>query len=104
MIDCFSHLMFKKHDVAIFHIIDRAELKFEMIRPVRFQDMEGGENLIADPVSIRDEYLKQLHQYMRQFKSECFAHKVDYRLGIPDEGAESLLSGFLLDRLKGGSK
>ena len=104
MIDCFSHLMFKKHDVAVFHIMDEAELKFEMIRPVRFQDMEGGESLIADPVSIKEQYLNQLHSYMKEFKRECFAHKVDYRLAVPGEGAEGVLSDFLLDRLKGGGK
>lgn len=104
MIDCIAHLLYKKHDVALFHIMDEAEMTFEMIRPVRFQDMEGGENLIADPASIRNQYLTQLNNYMTEFKDECFAHKIDYRLAVPGKGAEGVLSDFLLDRLKGGSK
>ena len=48
--------------------------------------MEGGESLIADPVSIKEQYLNQLHSYMKEFKRECFAHKVDYRLAVPGEG------------------
>ncbi len=104
LIDSFSHLLYKKHDVAVFHIIDEAELKFEMIRPIRFQDMEGGENLIADPASIRNEYLTQLNKYLLEMRDGCLSHKVDYRLAIPGEGAESILSSFLLDRLRGSKK
>lgn len=101
LVDSFSHLLFKKHDVAVFHILDEAEMKFEMVRPVRFQDMEGGESLIADPASIRGEYLQQLKNYMKDMKEGCLSHKVDYRLAVPGEGAEGVLSDFLLDRLRG---
>ena len=101
LIDSFSHLLFKKHDVAVFHILDESEMKFEMVRPVRFQDMEGGESLIADPAMIRNEYLEQLQKYMKEFKEGCLSHKVDYRLAVPGEGAEGVLSDFLLDRLRG---
>ena len=102
LIDSFSHLLFKKHDVAVFHILDDAEMKFEMVRPVRFQDMEGGESLIADPAMIRNEYREQLQKYMKDMKDGCLSHKVDYRMAIPGEGAERVLSDFLLDRLRGG--
>lgn len=101
LVDSFSHLLFKKHDVAIFHILDESEMKFEMVRPVRFQDMEGGESLIADPAMIRNEYLEQLNNYMKALKEGCLSHKVDYRLAVPGEGAEGVLSDFLLDRLRG---
>lgn len=101
LIDCFSHLHFKKHDVAVFHIVDEAELKFEMTRPVRFMDMEGSGSLIADPAIIRDEYLQHINDYLKEIKTECFKHKVDYRFCVPGEGAEGVLSDFLLERIKG---
>ncbi|NQZ60184.1 MAG: DUF58 domain-containing protein, partial [Lentisphaeraceae bacterium] len=102
LIDSFSHLQFKKHDVAVFHIMDEAELQFAMKRPVRFMDMEGSGSLIADPAIIRDEYLDHLDEYLNKMRVESLKHKVDYRLCIPGEGAEKALSEFLIERLKGG--
>ena len=44
---CFQHLRFRKHDVAVFHLLDPLELGFDFRRPMRFLDMEGG------PVDLR---------------------------------------------------
>ena len=44
---CFQHLRFRKHDVAVFHLLDPPELGFDFRRPMRFLDMEGG------PVALR---------------------------------------------------
>ena len=41
LLSAFQHLRFKKHDLAIFHLLDPAELKFEFDRPVRFVDLES---------------------------------------------------------------
>ena len=101
LIDSFSHLHFKKHDVAVFHIMDDAEMEFAMKRPVRFMDMEGNGSLIADPAIIRDEYLEHLHEYLNKMRVESLKHKVDYRLCTPGQGAEKALSEFLLERLRG---
>jgi uncharacterized protein (DUF58 family) len=104
LIECFSHLHYKKHDVAVFHLIDKAELEFNLVRPVRFEDMEGGESLIADPASIKDRFLTEFQKYLKDFHDGCLSHNVEYHLTIPGEGAEKALSGFLLDRLKGAKK
>ncbi|MCA9092768.1 MAG: DUF58 domain-containing protein, partial [Planctomycetaceae bacterium] len=33
---CFQHLRFRKHDLAVFHLLDPLELSFEFKRPMRF--------------------------------------------------------------------
>ena len=50
--NCFEHLRFRKHDVAVFHLMEQNELEFEFDRPMRFVDMEGGEPILADPTVI----------------------------------------------------
>ena len=40
------HLHFRKHDVAVFHLVDQLEIDFDFDRPIRFVDMEGGGSLI----------------------------------------------------------
>ena len=37
---CFQHLRFRKHDVAVFHLLEQAELDFEFDRPVRFLEQK----------------------------------------------------------------
>lgn len=50
------HLHFRKHDVAVFHLVDQLEIDFDFDRPIRFVDMEGGGSLITEPDLIADEY------------------------------------------------
>ena len=38
---CFQHLRFRKHDVAVFHLLDQSEVDFDFDRPTRFVDLEG---------------------------------------------------------------
>src|SRR5438874_12375634 len=62
--DCFQHLRFRKHDVAVFHLLDPQEVKFDFRRPMRFLDMEGGPSVFADPSDIADRYHKALGAYL----------------------------------------
>ncbi len=61
---CFQHLRFRKHDVAMFHLLDPRELGFDFRRPMRFLDMEGGPAIFAEPNEIADRYHKALRGYL----------------------------------------
>ncbi|MEM6916807.1 MAG: DUF58 domain-containing protein, partial [Verrucomicrobiota bacterium] len=39
--EAFDHLRFRKHDVVLFHLLDREEIEFTFDRPTRFIDLEG---------------------------------------------------------------
>jgi uncharacterized protein (DUF58 family) len=65
---CFDHLRFRKHDVAVFHLLDPLELDFEFRRPMRFLDMEGGPSVFAEPTEIADRYQKALQNYLADLK------------------------------------
>ena len=38
--DALQHLRFRKHDIAVFHLLDKQEIEFDFERPHRFGDME----------------------------------------------------------------
>ncbi len=57
---CFEHLRFRKHDAAVFHLLDPQELAFDFRRPMRFLDMEGGTSIFAEPAEIAERDLKAL--------------------------------------------
>src|SRR5437764_4522042 len=44
---CFQHLQFRKHDVAVFHLLDPLAVAFEVRRPMPFLDMAGGPDIFA---------------------------------------------------------
>ena len=98
---CFGHLRFRKHDVAVFHLLDPKEMTFDFRRPTRFLDMEGGSPLFADPLDIADRYEQALATYLDSLKSIMLEQGVDYHRTLLDEGYEQVLARFLVSRAAG---
>lgn len=104
LLDCIKHLRFYKHDVAVFHLLDRQEYDFDFTRPVRFVDLETGADLITDPGVVREAYRDALLHYMETLRHGCQQFQVDYHLTYLDESFEGLLTNFLLARLRHSKK
>jgi len=100
LMECLQHLRFQKHDVAIFHLLDRAELTFQFDRPIRFTDMESHFSLVTEPAAIRDEYLRQVGLYLEQIQAGTREFGVDYRRVVTDENYEQALAAFLGERVQ----
>lgn len=96
--DCFEHLRFRKHDVAVFHLLDPEELAFAFQRPTRFVDMEGGTAVFADPVEIAERYHKALDSYLLGLRKLVLETSVDYRRISIDAAYAKELTKFLVDR------
>ena len=63
---CFQHLRFRKHDAAVFHLLDPQEIAFDFRRPMRFLDMEGGPSIFAEPNEIAERYHKAIQRLSRR--------------------------------------
>lgn len=100
LLDCFQHLCFRKHDLALFHLLDRAETDFQFDRPMRFMDMERSHQLIAEPSMIRSQYLQELDRYLERMQSGCREFNADYRRVITDENYEKVLADFIVERTR----
>jgi uncharacterized protein (DUF58 family) len=99
--ECFQHMRFRKHDVAVFHLLDPRELSFDFRRPMRFLDMEGGPALFAEPNEIADRYHKALHGYLDLLHEVILESAVDYHRVVTDEDYEQCLMRFLVGRARG---
>ena len=75
---CFQHLRFRKHDVAVFHLLDPQELSFDFRRPMRFLDMEGGPSIFAEPNEIAERYHKAIGGYLDGLQQVVLESAVDY--------------------------
>jgi uncharacterized protein (DUF58 family) len=100
LLDCFQHLVYRKHDVAAFHLLDPLELSLELDRPTRFRDLEGGHSILTEPAIIRTQYRQVLERYLDDLKTGCLGSGVDYRRALTTDSCEQILSAFLLDRLR----
>ncbi len=96
--NCFEHLRFRKHDVAVFHLIEQNELDFEFDRPMRFVDMEGGEPILADPVIVGEQYRRALEVYLESMNEVIRDTEIDYHRVCIHEDYGDVLAKFLLGR------
>jgi len=98
---CFRHLRFRKHDVAVFHLLDPREIGFTFRRPMRFLDMEGGPSIFAEPNEIAERYQKALGGYLGAVTEVVRESAVDYHRISIDEDYEQALIRFLVGRTRG---
>jgi uncharacterized protein (DUF58 family) len=101
-----QHLRFRKHDVAVFHLLDQKELDFDFDRPARFIDMEGGEAILADPSLIARNYREAVRQYLTGIDELVRTTGIDYHRVKMHEKYDDVLAKFLLERVekKGGTR
>jgi uncharacterized protein (DUF58 family) len=104
LMDSFQHMRFKKHDLAVFHMLDRQEVDFKFDRPIRFVDLESPYSMVTDPSVIRTGYVQEVRNYLNGMKSGAREFGVDYRQAFTDDDYEQLLAAFLLERMNKKSK
>ena len=98
LLNAFQHLRFQKHDMAIFQLLDRAELDFQFDRPVRFVDLESSLSIVTEPSTIRAEYLRQFNLFLEALRGGCHEFGADYRRVVTDQNCERVLADFLVER------
>ncbi len=97
----FSHLRFRRHDVAAFHLLDPQEIAFDFQRPTRFLDMEGGAAIFADPIDIAERYHRAVEAYLADMKRIVLESAVDYHRVTTAEPYEQAVARFLVGRAAG---
>ncbi|GHC46409.1 DUF58 domain-containing protein [Roseibacillus persicicus] len=98
--DALQHLRYRKHDIAIFHLLDRQEIDFAFDRPHRFVDLEDNSTLVAEPNLIVDEYHAALNEYLTKVEAKAHDAQADYQRIVTDQDYEAILSDFLTNRLR----
>jgi uncharacterized protein (DUF58 family) len=70
----------RRHDVSLFHVLDPDELQFPFEGLARFRSLEAPDEVLADPLALRAEYLAALGEHLAAVKRGCQEAGVDYRL------------------------
>jgi len=93
-------LRHNRHEVVVFHLLDRDERLFPFERMTRFEGLEELPIAMADPAAIRTQYLKELESFTRTIRHACLGSAADF---VEMDTATSLdvaLSGYLASRGK----
>lgn len=65
------------HDVIVLRVLDPAEVNFEFDRMTRFDHLEGADQLLIDPRSIRGAYLKEFLAHDDRLRRGCTSDGTD---------------------------
>lgn len=73
-----KHFRHKKHEVIVFHVLDKAELEFPFDGAIVFRDLESGLELPTQADSLKVEYLRQISDFIKAYRQGCGANSIDY--------------------------
>ncbi|MGQ0505570.1 MAG: DUF58 domain-containing protein [Myxococcaceae bacterium] len=88
----------RKNDVAIFHLVDPAELTFPFDDPTLFLSMEDERTIEVNPREIKQSYLEEFNAFLAQTRQTCAEADVDYELVRTDESLDQVVLRFLSRR------
>lgn len=97
--EALQHLRHRKHDIAVFHLLDRQEIDFDFERPHRFVDMEDNTSIVAEPALVAEEYRAAMQDFMKLVEKKCHDVHADYHLITTDQDYEEIIYNFLTARL-----
>jgi uncharacterized protein (DUF58 family) len=72
-----NHLRFGGHNVVLFHVLDRYEIEFPLSGMWTFVGLEGEGELVTQPARVRENYLKEFEEFVREIQSACDKAVVD---------------------------
>ncbi len=91
----------RKHDVAVLHLLDRAEVEFPFEDPTVFVGMEDDRRVQVDPLLIRESYLEEVERFVERTRRRLRESDVQYRRIVTDEAYDAAITGLLSERVRG---
>ncbi len=73
-----------RHQLLVLQVLDRTETDLPFNQPVTLLDAEDGSRLQIDPKLIRDDYRREMENFLATVKRRCGEHRMDYMLCFTD--------------------
>lgn len=95
-----QHLKYKKHEVVLFHVVDKSkELDFEFEnKPYHFIDLESGEEIKLNPTQIKQQYQQHIANFNNALKIKCGQFEIDFVEADINKGFDTVLYTYLVKR------
>lgn len=88
-------LRFKKHEVTVLHLLDRAEKDFNFSGQIQFESLEGPDCLVLDAESYRKEYAAQVEKLSQSYRTVLEMSGMAYHFHATDEPLDRLIRSVL---------
>jgi len=88
-------LRVRRNDLAIFQVLDPAELDFPFDDPTLFLSLEDERRIEVNAREIRESYLEEFRAFLEGTRAACTEADVDYTLVRTDEPLDAVLLRFL---------
>ena len=98
LVDALMELHYRGHDVAVFHILDPAELRLPEVDIHQFEDMETGERLPVTPADLRAQYRKTIRSHIDTLRRRLGEHDMDYGFFDTQQPLDHALFAYLTGR------
>jgi uncharacterized protein (DUF58 family) len=96
--DGLNRLRFLGHEVLVMQVLDRDEMELPFDGPTIFTDIEGDEEVFAEPWAFRRSYQAAMLEFLEGVKKECGSRGYDHVRFLTDEPLGDSLSLFLHSR------
>jgi uncharacterized protein (DUF58 family) len=77
IMDGLDHLLFLRHEVVLFQVLDPWERDLPLEGNVRFRDLETGETLTTLSEGVRDGYREAVREWLTDLDRECLSRGID---------------------------
>jgi uncharacterized protein (DUF58 family) len=86
------------HELAVFQVLDPAELSFSFDAPALFRDLESDRPMFVEPDAVRGGYRRALQAHLDAIAGTCRKLGIDHHLVPTDRPLETALFEFLAGR------
>jgi uncharacterized protein (DUF58 family) len=93
--DGIARLQYRGHEIIVIQILDRDELELPFNDNVLFHDIEGTEELFAEPWAFRNAYRAAMQEFIASVAGGCGSRGIDHLLMVTDGNLGVALSHYL---------
>ena len=86
------------HDVLVIHVMDPDELNFPFTRMTLFEGLEDYPDQLADPEAVREAYLVEIREFMRELRRDFRNSGIQYQLADCSRAFDEVLRESLVRR------
>jgi uncharacterized protein (DUF58 family) len=97
-----KHFRHRGHEVIVFHVLDPREMDLDYRDEVEFQDMETEEKIRVEPAFLKEQYSKNVRDWIRTLDRGCKSHQIDYNLLSTHTPFDQALTAYLNKRVRMG--
>ena len=87
------------HDVMVMHVMDDEELDFNYAGTTKFEGMEEAGDLVCDPRSLRDGYLKAITAFVEDLHRNCARQMIDFQTIRTSQHLDAALAYYVTHRV-----